>query len=86
MAKYRLKSEEELVWNALRRAASAQVQLEATAWKEKRLNDLLPNLQVEFQRMVQKGNLPELDQAHLRQWVRDAAAAASRPQLDASEL
>lgn len=56
--------------------------LEASAWKEKRLNDVLPNLQVEFQRMVQAGNLPELDQNHLRQWVKDAVAAANRPKLD----
>lgn len=85
MAKYRLKSEEELVWNALRRAATTQVRLEAAAWAEKRLNDILPNLQVEFQRMVQRGNLPELDQEHLRTWVKDAAAAALRPQLDTTE-
>lgn len=83
MPKYRLKSEEELVWNAVRRAATAQVNLEALAWKERRINDILPALQVEFQRMVQDGNLPELDEKHMKQWVKQALEAARRPKLDA---
>lgn len=80
MPKYRPKSGEELAWNTIRRAATAKVQLEAAAWKEKRLNDILPELQQQFQRMMSAGNLPELE-ADYEKWVEDAFAAAQRPQL-----
>ena len=81
MARYRLKSEEEMAWNAIRRAVAARVHLEAAAWKEKRLNDLLPSLQVEFQRTLNAGNLPELE-ADYEQWVEDALTSAKRPKLN----
>jgi hypothetical protein len=75
--KYRLKSEEEMAWNAVRRAASAKIHLEAAAWKEKRLNDILPALQVEFQKTLNSGSLPELEADH-EKWVEDAILAARR--------
>lgn len=74
MPKYRLKSEDEMAWNAVRRAVTAKLRLEATAWLEKRLNDELPGLQVEFQRVLNAGNLPELE-ADYEKWVEDALAA-----------
>ena len=80
MAKYRLKSEEEMAWNAVRRAVSAKLRLEATAWLEKRMNDELPALQVEFQRTLSAGALPELE-ADFEKWVEDALAASGRRSL-----
>lgn len=68
MARYRLKSDEEMAWNAVRRAASARVRLEAQAWQERRLNDVLPGLQVEFHKMLQTGDLPQLE-VEYEEWV-----------------
>ena len=84
MARYRLKSQEELAWNAVRRELTAKVSLEAAAWKEARLNDLLPAMQVEFQKMIQKGDLPKLD-ADYKSWLEAAFAAMQRPTLDAAD-
>lgn len=82
MARYRVKSDEEMAWNAIRRAATAKVHLEAAAWKEKRLNDLLPGLQVEFRKMLQKGELPELE-VEYEEWVeRSIRAMQGLPEGD----
>ena len=81
MARYRLKSEEEIAWNAVRRAVTARVRLEAAAWTEKRLNDLLPPLQIEFQKVLHDGYLPQLE-ADYEVWVDDAISAMRRPQLE----
>lgn len=80
MARYRLKSREELVWNAVRRTLTAKLRLEATAWLEQRLNDELPALQHQFQQMLNNGKLPELEADH-EKWVEDAVKAASTPVL-----
>lgn len=80
MPKYRLKSEEEMAWNAVRRAVTAKLRLEAAAWLEKRQNDILPGLQVEFQKALQAGNLPELE-AEYETWVEDAMQASQRKEL-----
>lgn len=80
MPKYRPKSEDEMAWNAVRRAATAKFRLEAAAWLEKRLNDALPGLQVEFQKAVNSGNLPELE-AEFETWVADAMEASKHRAL-----
>lgn len=80
MPRYRLKSEEEMAWNAIRRTATAKYRLEAAAWLEKRLNDSLPGLQVEFQKALNAGNLPELE-AEFETWVADAMEASERREL-----
>jgi hypothetical protein len=71
---YRLKSEKEMAWNAIRRAATAKFRLEAAAWIEKRLNDTLPGLQVKFYQELNAGHLPELE-AEFETWVDDAIKA-----------
>lgn len=81
MARYRLKSAEELVWNAVRRAATARIRLEAAAWQEARLNEVLPALQMEFHRRLQAGDLPALE-AEWKEWVTSAIEALSRPELE----
>lgn len=82
MARYRLKSREELAWNAIRRALTAKLRLEATAWLENRLNDELPVLQLQFQRTLNAGHLPELE-ADYEKWVEDALSTARNPVLEA---
>lgn len=84
MARYRLKSEEELAWNAIRRELTAKVSLEAAAWKEARLNELLPTMQVEFQKMLKKGDLPKLE-ADYEKWLEAALAAMQKPTLNAAD-
>ena len=81
MPRYRLKSREEMAWNAVRRAATAKLRLEAAAWLESRLNEELPALQHEFQRMLNAGRLPELE-ADYEKWIEDAMKVASTPALD----
>lgn len=80
MARYRQKSREEMVWNAIRRAATAKIRLEAAAWQEERLNAILPELQLEFTRALNAGNMPKLE-AEFEQWVDDALSAAATPKL-----
>jgi hypothetical protein len=84
MARYRLKSDEEMAWNAVRRAASARVKLEASAWSERRLNDVLPGLQVEFHKMLQTGVLPELA-VDYEEWVERTVAAMTTGSLTAGD-
>ena len=81
MPRYRLKSREEMAWNAVRRAVTAKLRLEAAAWLENRLNEELPALQHEFQRVLNAGKLPELEADH-EKWVEDALALARTPALD----
>ena len=84
MPKYRLKSEEEMAWNAVRRAATAELRLQAAAWLEKRLNDVLPQMQVEFQKTLNAGHLPELVANH-KTWVKDAMGVANKKTLGAGD-
>lgn len=80
MSRYRTKSREEMVWNAIRRAATAKIRLESQAWMEERLNALLPELQQEFTRTLNAGNMPKLE-ADFEKWVEDALVAAATPKL-----
>lgn len=80
MPRYRLKSSEELVWNAVRRAATARIHLEAAAWKEARLNEVLPALQMEFHKRLQDGDLPALE-AEWKEWVESSIHALSAREL-----
>jgi hypothetical protein len=84
MPKYRLKTEDEMAWNAVRRAVTAKYRLEATAWLEKRVNDTLPALQVQFQNTLNNGNLPELE-ADYEKWVEDALDFTQRRTLPKHE-
>ncbi len=84
MARYRLKSDEEMAWNAVRRAASARVRLEAQAWQERRLNDILPALQVEFHKMLQQGDLPQLE-IEYEEWVERSIRAMRQGSLEAAD-
>lgn len=69
-----------MAWNAIRRAVTAEIRLEANAWIEKRLNDVLPDLQVQFQKTLNQGRMPAL-KADYKNWVKDAMTAAIRPEL-----
>lgn len=80
MARYRQKSREEMVWNAIRRAATAKLRLESQAWMEERLNALLPELQLEFTKTLNAGNMPTLE-ADFEKWVEDALTHAATPKL-----
>lgn len=83
MARYRIKSQEELAWNAVRRAATARLRLESQAWLEARLNEVLPGLQVEFSKMIQEGDLPQLE-VEYEEWV-ERSIRAMRGQLEPSK-
>jgi hypothetical protein len=59
----------------------AEVHLRALAWKEARLNEVLPALQVEFHKMLQKGELPQLE-ADYKEWLDSAFAAMQNRELE----
>jgi hypothetical protein len=82
MPRYRLKSDEEMAWNVVRRAATARIRLEAAAWMERRLNDILPELQLQFRQLLQTGVLPQLE-AEYETWL-DSAIRAMKEGLPES--
>ena len=71
MARYREKDEVDLRWNAIRRAATARVDLEVKTYREKRLNDVLSQLWRTFSAALSQGDIVELEPEY-EQWVADA--------------
>jgi len=71
LARYRTKDEVDLRWNAIRRAATARVDLEVKTYREKRLNDVLSELWTTFSRALSQGDIVELEPEY-EQWVKDA--------------
>lgn len=58
---YRRKSEAQLNWNAIKKAANARATLEAAIIRERLLNEYLAEAWTEFERSLQSGELLELD-------------------------
>lgn len=58
---YRRKSEAQLKWNAIKKAAIAKATLEAAIIRERLLNEYLSELWPEFEKSLQKGELLELE-------------------------
>lgn len=71
MARYREKDEVDLRWNAIRRAATARVDLEVKTYREKRLNDVLTKLWNTFAVALSQGDVVELEPEY-ETWVSDA--------------
>ena len=71
IARYRTKDEVDLRWNAIRRAATARVDLEVKTYREKRLNDVLTQLWTTFSRALGEGDIVELEPEY-EKWVSDA--------------
>ena len=71
MARYRTKDEVDLRWNAIRRAATARVDLEVKTYRERRLNEVLSELWTTFSRALSAGDVVELEPEY-EQWVKDA--------------
>lgn len=71
MARYREKDEVDLRWNAVRRAATARVDLEVKTYREKRLNDVLTKLWNTFAVALSQGDIVELEPEY-ETWVSDA--------------
>ena len=81
VAKYRPKSEPELIWNAVRRTATAEINLQAQAWKEARLNDILPPLQVAVDRALKRGRVPQLEEPKFEGWVKKTLRVIEQREL-----
>lgn len=58
---YRRKSEAQLKWNAIKKAAIAEATLRAAIYREHLLNESLADAWTEFEKSLQKGELLELD-------------------------
>lgn len=71
MARYREKDEVDLAWNAIRRAATARVDLEVKTYRERRLNEVLGQLWHTFSRALSMGEVLELEPEY-EVWVKDA--------------
>jgi hypothetical protein len=71
MARYRTKDEVDLRWNAIRRAATARIDLETKAWRERRLNEVLSELWEKFAAGINQGEVLELEPEY-EQWIADS--------------
>lgn len=71
MARYRTKDETDLRWNAIRRAATARVDLEVKTWRERYLNDVLSELWSRYAAGLNEGEVRELDPEYGK-WIADA--------------
>jgi hypothetical protein len=71
LARYRTKDEVDLRWNAVRRAATARIDLETKAWRERRLNEVLSELWTNFAEGINQGEILELEPEY-EQWIADA--------------
>jgi hypothetical protein len=58
---YRRKSEAQLKWNAIKKAVIARATLEAAIYRERLINERLPEYWEEFEKSLQSGELLELD-------------------------
>lgn len=58
---YKPKSEAQLKWNAIKKAAIARATLEAAIYRERLLDKYLSELWPEFEKSLQKGELLELE-------------------------
>jgi hypothetical protein len=81
MARYRVKDEIDLRWNALRRAATARVDLETKAYRERRLNEVLAQLWSQFAAGLDRGEVLELEPQY-EQWIHDALEMRQLPEAD----
>lgn len=71
MARYRQKDEVDLRWNAIRRAATARIDLEVKTYRERRLNEVLSELWTKFAAGLHSGQLLELEPEY-EQWIEDS--------------
>lgn len=60
-----------MAWNALRRAATARVDLEVKTYRERRLNEVLSELWTKFAAGLNTGEVLELTPEY-EQWVEDS--------------
>lgn len=71
MARYRTKDEVDLRWNAIRRAATARVDLDVKTYREARLNEVLSQLWTKFSIALGQGDIVELEPEY-ESWISDA--------------
>ena len=71
MARYRTKDPVDLAWNALRRAATARLDMKYRTLREEELNQVLSQLWTKFSLALGRGELVELEPEY-EQWIRDA--------------
>ena len=71
MARYRTKDPVDLAWNAIRRTATARIDLKYRMLREEELNEVLSQLWTKFSMALGRGEVLELDPEY-EQWVRDA--------------
>lgn len=58
---YKVKSQEQLAWNKIKRAAQAQATFEAACFREERVNELLGELWPRFSQSLLEGEVLELE-------------------------
>ena len=71
MARYRTKDPVDLACNALRRAATARLDMKYRTLREEELNQVLSQLWTKFSLALGRGELVELEPEY-EQWIRDA--------------
>jgi hypothetical protein len=65
VARYIEKNEADIAWNEIRRRVTYQANLAAANWKERKLNEILPQLQIQFEAALQQGEILELESSEI---------------------
>ena len=83
MPRYIEKNEVQLRWNAIRRAATARIDLEVKTYRERRLNVVLAALQDRFTASLDQGELLDLEPEY-ETWIDDSLSltALNAPEAD----
>lgn len=76
---FRPKTEDQLAWDLVKAAVTAQINLEVAGYRNRRRNELLGQLWPEFQASLNGETILELEPEYAR-WVSDAIGAASEVQ------
>ena len=74
MARYKTKTENDLRLNAIRRMATARVDLEVKSYRERRLNEVLTELQQRFDEATNEGEIVEVNPDYGK-WMNDTFEA-----------
>lgn len=71
IARYRVKDDVDLGWNALRRAATARIDLKYKTLREHELNEVLGQLWAKYAHALSRGEVIELEPEY-ETWLRES--------------
>jgi hypothetical protein len=85
VARYREKTQDELVWNDLRRRLTRQLDTEISAFREMVLNKLLTGAFDEYTKSLESGQELVLE-SNVAAWIGDAMSQVLDPKVEALDI